>query len=147
MQERYPPEAITHADIAIIRTNDGHIAAGVLLVNRYRLEDGRMWNEPYRVLSLFYDDLKTPTIRQAIPVISNEILSQLAPQTKLCVFRSGNPHFQRRHELEAAVGLFAMQHSVTVKFKFKRGFYRIVQDLQLLANDAIERKSSVISAV
>lgn len=144
-----PQSAVTYADIAVTRVESG-VAAGVQLSKRSKTEDGRVWNEPYAVMSMLYDDLKTPSIRQALPVIFCDILREVREvdaQTKLVIFRSDAPQFQKQSYYEREIGPYAQQTGVDIKFNYKPRLSLVIWELQLLANDAIRRGRSLTALI
>lgn len=147
MDIRLDPQEVTYANIAMLKLTGERIAVGVELSLRGRAEDGRTLHTPYKVMSMIYEDLKTPSIRQAIPTICCDILAQVSRDTKLVNFRCGNPHFQKYRSLESTVGLFAMERGIDVRFNHIYNLHVKVPNIAKLCEDAIRRGSSVISAV
>ncbi|MGG1600957.1 hypothetical protein [Paenibacillus naphthalenovorans] len=147
MDRRYEQLEVTYAHMALINVGDGRIAAGVQLSQRQAVEGGRALHVPYRVLSLLYADLKTPNIRQSIPVTAVDTLQHVSHDTKLVIFAGNTPHFIQRRRLESDVGMYATLRGIDVKFQHKPGIERVIPDLMLLANDAIRRGGSCICAV
>lgn len=148
MDIRLDPQQVTYANVAALRLSDGiRIVAGIELSNRSKTEEGRIYHDPYRVLSMMYDDLRVPTVRQALPIIVRDVLNNVENDTKLVIFRSGLPHFIRRKELEEAVSIYARQRGIEVRFSHIPRLDATVRNIVMLAEDAIRRGSSLINAV
>lgn len=148
MDIRLDQQEVTFANIALLKLSDNvRVVAGVELLKRSKTEDGRTIHTPYKVMSMMYADLKTPSIRQAIPVVACDILAHVDRDTRLVLFRCGSPHFQKYKSLESTVELFALQRGIDIRFSYIPRFHAIVPNIAMLAEDSIRRGSSIISAV
>lgn len=136
MTDYLPPEHVTYADIAIIRTRTGLTAVGAQLTQQRRA------GEPYRVISAIYDEF--PSVRQAIVRVCLDVIDQVRPSTELVIIRSSNPYFYNYRKYEQEIGLVS---AVSVKVRYMRQIYGIAKDIMLLANDAMDRGSTVISDI
>lgn len=147
MNERYEPEQMTYAFLCALRLADGRIVAGIRLSHRHTTEDGLKIHVPYAVLSLHYgvDELKTPSMRQAIPVFVSEILREIDPSTRLLVVKGSLRHFIKEHEVEAKLAVLSSR--VKIRVIYKNGLERRVSEIMDLANDAIRRGRSVTCAL
>jgi hypothetical protein len=147
---RLPPEAVTYADLALAKTSEA-VIAGVRLAKRSKTERGGIWYTPYYVLSLYIDDPRAQSVRAALPIVCIEALNCVDKETRLIVYRSPHPYFGRADkyvtEPLSRVVLAAQMRGIDVRFNFKPGLHRAIPDLQLLANDALRRKSSITCAV
>jgi len=128
---------VTYADVALINV-DGRIYAGVELLQRQFAEDGRSIYDPYHVIS-WAGEIKTASIRQAIPVILTQAVRQVDRSHDVVIFRSFNRAFERSAAIRAAIQLV---RPLTVKIEYvpREKFTRYHgQNALLLANDAVRR--------
>lgn len=128
-----PTEQVTRVNLAITKTADG-IAAGVVLHHDYK---------PHCIMSLWLPTLHGDSIRQAIRYICAKVLWYVDSDTKLVVYRSFNPQFQKYRELQENVGIIAKQYGIDVRFIYDKSRLKM-RDAMFLANDAIERRTSII---
>ncbi|WP_223068104.1 hypothetical protein [Paenibacillus caui] len=142
MEERYDPEQITYAHLAIINLRDGRIAAGARLSTRSIAKDDRVWYEPYAVCSLYYGpgDIRNASTRQAIPVIIRDILRTVRPGTRLLSVKGNVPQFMKSASIGQEASIWTQ---VYVNVAYKPGIDRSIPELMKLANAAIERGCSV----
>lgn len=140
MTERYPDHAVTRANVAIIKTEDNRIAAGVEMCKRTKAEDGRIRHEPYAVMSWIRDDLRTPSLRQALPVVLTDALSVVDAESKIVIFRSFARSFMRNIGIAEQVGLIATERGLIVKVSYVPQLVGITPNHpMMLAEDAIRR--------
>jgi hypothetical protein len=144
--DRFPQHDVTYADMAFYKAESGQIAAGVQLARRYRTEEGRLVYEPYAVISGLYD-VMAGSIRQSIPVVAADVIRTAAHGTRLIIFRSSSSAFMRSRAIQAELEILAFDRAINVSVSHIQRLYRVVADVQRLANDAIERGSTVIAAV
>jgi hypothetical protein len=147
MDPRFDANEVTYADIAIEKVDERRIIAGVQLSKRTKTEDGRVYHEPYHVLSLYYDDLRAATINQSITTVCYDALKCVDAESRLVIFRSCSKVFQRYKKFESEIGVLAVPSGITVKVQHKPELRRIISDLMRLGNDALERGFSLDSAI
>jgi hypothetical protein len=139
-------ETVTFADIAFFKTESGLIAAGVQLSRRMTAEEGFIFYEPYVIISGLYD-IAAGSIRQAIPVVTVDVIRIAAHSTRIIVLRSNSRTFLRSCALENELGLLALDRGIEIKILHNPHIHRTVPDVQRLCNDAIERGSTIICVV
>ncbi|MFD0588662.1 hypothetical protein ACFQZE_11655 [Paenibacillus sp. GCM10027627] len=123
---------ITYADVAII-SEGSRIYAGVELKTL-----GPDGIESYHVIS-WAGDLKTPSVKQAIPTILAEVLICVDQAHDTVIFRSFNRAFQRSTAIETAVRLYWPMTIKVGYVPYQQFIRRYGQNTLLLANDAIRR--------
>ena len=119
--------SVTRANVAVLKTEDGRITAGVELCRR-----GEAGFIPYHVIS-WAGELKTPTVRQALPAILTDALDVADPSHELVIFRSFNRGFMKGKSLAEAVAM-GRRIKVSVQYDTRRS-----KDAMLLAEDALRR--------
>lgn len=136
---------VTYADVALINEG-GRLYAGVELFRRLIAEDGRPHYEAYHVLS-WVGDIRTPSIRQAIPVVLVEATKYIDQAHDVVIFRGFSKAFQRSTAIESEVKL-ARKLTVKAVYVPYRLFVRNHgQHTLLLANDAMRRGYSLDATV
>ncbi|MGO4372717.1 hypothetical protein AB4Z21_18540 [Paenibacillus sp. MCAF20] len=132
--------------MAITKTEDGRVAAGIEYCIRTITEEGRTHYEPYFVLSWIRDDLHAPSVRQAVPVLLTEALRYVDRDCRLVVFRSFAKCFQKYRSLEEEMNLIGRDRGITVKINYlSRLAYQ--QHPLMLANDASRRGYTIASPI
>lgn len=139
-------DAATFADIAFFKTESGQIATGVQLSRRTTSEEGFVYYEPYAIISGLYD-VAAGSIRQAIPVVTVDIIRMADYGTSVIVLRSNSKTFLRSCALEAELGLLALDRGIEIKILHNPHIHCTVPDIQRLCNDAIARGETIICAV
>ncbi|GAB6927112.1 hypothetical protein JCM10914A_10950 [Paenibacillus sp. JCM 10914] len=143
----YGLDEISFAHLWTMKSEIGHIAAGVELSKRKIADNGRTYYEPYHVLSLCYDERAPRSFRQTIPVIASDILRCLDGETKLLVMRSNVPNFRQWRYYERLINVFSATQGVTVKVNHDMRVPRHFSDTVDLAHDAVRRGTSIECAV
>ncbi|MNV44689.1 hypothetical protein D3C71_1364570 [compost metagenome] len=149
MEQRYEPHEVSYAHVAVLNLRDGRIAVGVRLSKRSLMQDGRVWYEPYAVCSLYYgpSDIRNDSTRQAIPVIVADILRSVSHETRLLVIKGNTPHFQKYWQLEPLINAFAISSNRRVKVTQKKHIELSIPELMALANDAVNRGTSLTKTI
>lgn len=102
------------------------------MFRRAAAEDGRPIYVPYHIVS-WAGELKTPTVRQAMPAILTDALAAVDPSHELVIFRSFNRGFMKGKSLAEAVAM-GRRIKVSVQYDVRRS-----KDTMLLAEDALRR--------
>ncbi|PEL14813.1 hypothetical protein COF37_26670 [Bacillus wiedmannii] len=99
---------------------------------------------PYKIASLYIDDTEVNSVRKCIKYLLKRLLEEVPEDVTQIIFRSDLPHLIRnryyRKELESLTNA-----EVFIKHIPMLGNKR--NEIQLLANDALSRKSSVIGEI
>ncbi len=123
--------------------NEAYIAGAAIDFLNFHDEKKRIYT-PYKVASLYIDDTEVNSMTKCIKWLLKRLLEEIPGGVKQIIFRSDLPHLIRnrfyRKEIESLTDV-----QVLIKHVPRLGNKR--NEIQLLANDALSRKSSVIGEV
>ncbi|CDN45396.1 hypothetical protein [Paenibacillus sp. P22] len=128
----------TYAYVAVTKTADGRVAAGV--------EFQRLTDEgflPYWISSWVRDGLKSPSIRQAVTLILSESLAAVDPEHTEVEFASFVGPFHRHAEIRDQLRLCA-RDGLKIRLRFEQRHVIVRRSNALeLANDALRRGTTI----
>ncbi|EEK52990.1 hypothetical protein bcere0004_57280 [Bacillus cereus BGSC 6E1] len=131
-------------DFTALRIQNGaYIAGATIDFLNFDDEEKRIYT-PYKVASLYIDDTEVNSMTKCIKWLLKRLLEDIPGGVKQIIFRSDLPHLIRnrfyRKEIESLTDA-----EVFIKHVPMLGNKR--NEIQLLANDALSRKSSVIGEI
>ncbi|PEF46330.1 hypothetical protein CON22_13250 [Bacillus cereus] len=131
-------------DFTALRIQNGaYIAGATIDFLNFDDEEKRIYT-PYKVASLYIDDVEINSMRKCIKWLLKRLLEEVPEGVTQIIFRSDLPHLIRnryyRKELESLTNAEVFIKQVPMLGNKRNG-------IQLLANDAVHRKSSVIGEV
>ncbi|WP_257140503.1 hypothetical protein [Bacillus wiedmannii] len=131
-------------DFTVLRIqNEAYIAGAAIDFLNFDDEEKRIYT-PYKVASLYIDGTEVNSMTKCIKRLLKRLLEEVPEGATQIIFRSDLPHLIRnrfyRKEIESLTDA-----QVLIKHIPRLGNKR--NEIQLLANDALSRKSSVIGVV
>ncbi|WP_017150912.1 hypothetical protein [Bacillus bingmayongensis] len=131
-------------DLAVLRISSGaYIAGAAIDFLHFDDEENRLYT-PYKVASFYIDDTEINSMTKCIKWLLKRLLEEVPEGVTQIIFRSNLPHLIRnryyRKEIESLTNA-----EVFIKHIPMLGNKR--NQIQLLANDALNRKSSVIGEI
>ncbi|MFP3378908.1 hypothetical protein SB767_21260 [Bacillus sp. SIMBA_069] len=128
---------------ALCIQNEAYIAGAAIDFLNFDDEEKRIYT-PYKVASLYIDDVEVNSMTKCIKWLLKRVLEEVPGGVMQIIFRSDLPHLIRnryyRKEIESLTNA-----EVFIKHVPMLGNKR--NEIQLLANDALSRKSSVIGEI
>ncbi|MGF9850382.1 hypothetical protein ABHN09_02125 [Bacillus paramobilis] len=131
-------------DFTVLRIqNEAYIAGAAIDFLNFDDEEKRIYT-PYKVASIYIDDMEVDSMRKCIKWLLKRLLEEVPEDVTQIIFRSDLPHLIHnryyRKELESLTNA-----EVFIKHVPTLGNKR--NEIQLLANDALSRKSSVMGEI
>lgn len=129
-------------DLTVLRIQKGEYIAGAVLDYFSLDEEGECVYTPYKVVSMYIDNPEVNSMNKCIKYLLKRLLKEIPEDVTRIVFRSNLPHFKRNYHFKSELsGL------TDAEIRIKQTKKLALKELQLLANDALSRKSSVIGVV
>ncbi|MCM3736767.1 hypothetical protein M3215_13295 [Bacillus cytotoxicus] len=131
-------------DLTALRiSNEAYIVGAALDFFHIDKEENRSYT-PYKVASLYVDDSEIDSMGKCIKYVLERLVKEVPADVKRIVIRSDLKQFiHNRRYREDLNGLIDAE--IRLKYVDRLGKKR--NQLQLLANDAISRKSSVVGVI
>ncbi|MDM5187864.1 hypothetical protein QUF99_11140 [Bacillus sp. DX4.1] len=131
-------------DFTALRIPNEAYIVGAMMDYFHIDEEGNRSYPPCKVASLYIDDTEVNSTTKCIKYILKCLVMEVPEGVTQVVFRSNLPHCMRSRDYRKEVdGL--IDADIRVKYVHRLG--NKLTQLQLLANDALTRKSSVIGVV
>ncbi|MYL53311.1 hypothetical protein GLW08_08160 [Pontibacillus yanchengensis] len=148
MDGKYGEHEVVYCTLAFTKSQEsGVIAAGVQFVRKHKTTEGKTEHEVLKVASLYLDEPDLSSYNQACRAVMSRCISELPEGTKLVIFHSAQAVFNRNKAFVRQITPQAESYGVEVKAKKFDRRNKATQEAELLANDAIKRKVSVINQI
>jgi hypothetical protein len=130
--ERAPQEYTSYAYVILSKVTGGFIA-GVVIKKK--------GEKPYKVGSVFLEDAES--FNKAILTLGSMIIDEVEDGTKLLIIKGPQNFFNKKRTIETKLNIIAHGHGLGV-LVFRRQYHAMMlHELNALANDAGERRSSI----
>ncbi|EOW9526582.1 hypothetical protein ACO11K_000163 [Bacillus cytotoxicus] len=128
-------------DLTALRISNGDYIAGAAIDFLHLDDEENRIYTPYKVASLYIDDTEIDSMTKCIKSLLKQLLEEIPEGVTQITFRSDLPQFLRSRYYRNGIKNLT---DIEVRIRHVPRLGNIRNQIQLLANDALDRKSSVI---